>query len=224
MRLFQRQAVHPDLLILRWQRRNVQRLPQHQRRLLKDDPRAREGSPVQVDVLGWALRLVLVFVFVAAVFGKLRAGRAGLTELAATVRRLGVREGRAHPVAVVTIVVEAGAAVLTAWPATAVAGCAAALVLLVGFTGAISRLVASGSGARCRCFGGAATPLGKAHVVRNATLASVALAALVVTGIAGTAITAPVLVLLAFLAAVPAGVFVFWDDLAALRSSPGRKV
>ena len=169
-----------------------------------------------MDALGWALRLVLVFVLAAAVIGKLRAGPAALTELAAVVRRLGVREGRARPVAVATIVVEAGVAVLTVWPATAVAGCAAALVLLVGFTGAVSRLVASGSGARCRCFGGAGTPLRRAHVVRNATLASLALAALAVTGIAGAAVAAPVLVLLAFLAAVPAGVFVFWDDLAAL--------
>jgi hypothetical protein len=174
-----------------------------------------------VDALGWTLRLVLVFVLAAAVVGKLRSGPAALTELAAVVRRLGVREGSARSIAVATIVVEAGAAMLTAWPATALAGCAAALVLLVGFTGAVSRLVASGSGARCRCFGGTGTPLRRAHVVRNATLASVALAALVVTGSAGTAITGPALVLMAILAAVPAGVFVYWDDLAALQQ-PSR--
>jgi hypothetical protein len=174
-----------------------------------------------VDALGWALRLVLVFVLAAAVSGKLRAGAAGLAELAAVVRRLGVREGRARPVAVAVVAAEVTTAGLTAWPATAVAGCAAALVLLSAFTAAVTRLVMTGTGVRCRCFGGVGVRLGRRHVFRNATLSAVALAALAVTAIDG-AMTgpAPALALVAVMAAGPAALFVFWDDLAALLRRP----
>jgi hypothetical protein len=175
-----------------------------------------------VDTLGWALRLVLVFVLAAAVVGKLRAGAAGLAELAAVVRRWGVREGRARPVAVAVVAAEATAAGLTAWPATAVAGCAAALVLLSAFTAAVTRLVTAGAGVRCRCFGGVGVRLGRQHVIRNATLSAVALAALAVTALDGGAMTVPVpaLALVAVMAAAAAALFVFWDDLAALLRRP----
>jgi hypothetical protein len=176
-----------------------------------------------MSLLGWTLRLVLVLVLAAAVLGKVRAGTAGITELAAAVRRMGVREGRARPVAVAAIVAEAAAAVLTAWPATAVAGCAAALVILVGFTGAVARLVSAGAEARCRCFGGGGVRLGRRHVARNATLSTVALAALAVTALDDGAVTLPALVLVALMATALAAVFIFWDDLAAVLPAVGSE-
>jgi hypothetical protein len=97
-------------------------------------------------------------------------------------------------------------------------------VLLAGFTGAVARLVAAGSGSRCRCFGGTGAVLGREHVVRNLLLTTVAVAALAVTAPDDRSVTVPVLLVAALVAAAPAAVFVFWDDLVAVLSPLDRKV
>jgi hypothetical protein len=164
----------------------------------------------------WALRLAVALVFAAAVVGKIRAGRAAMAELVEAIEKLNAPVWLSGPIAGAVVTGEVGAVVLTAWPATAVAGCALALTLSALFTAAVARLVATRSGMRCRCFGKAEN-LGRHHATRNATLAAGAAVALVSTIVVGRGAPAPVDLPLVFVAAAAgAGFIVFWDDLAAL--------
>ncbi|HEX6353267.1 MauE/DoxX family redox-associated membrane protein [Actinophytocola sp.] len=94
------------------------------------------------------------------------------------------------------------------------------LVLAVGLFGvltvAVWRAVARRSGAVCRCFGPARTPLAHRHVVRNALLLLVAVLGLSAMDVADLATAA----LAASVGAVGAVLVVRFDDLAELFVGP----
>ncbi|MFJ9588651.1 MauE/DoxX family redox-associated membrane protein [Streptomyces acidicola] len=142
-----------------------------------------------MNYFAYGVRGLLTAVFLIAVVGKV--GRAGaFSAFADSLRPLAAVSGAAvRAVALAVVAVEGAvclALILPYTPATQ-AGLLAATALLAVFTVVIARSVGRGTTVRCRCFGRSAAPLGRAHVVRNGLLASVAGvgAAAVVTGPAG---------------------------------------
>ncbi len=122
----------------------------------------------------WALRVVSAAVFVAAAFGKFtepNSVRHSLADFGAPARLVA-------PGALALPVTELVVAVLVLFPATAVAGCVAALVLLAMFTVAVGVQLRRGRRPRCSCFGVSA-PVSGWTVVRNAGFAVLAASALV---------------------------------------------
>jgi hypothetical protein len=63
---------------------------------------------------------------------------------------------------------------LAPWPSVVppLAGFTVAVLLLGGFTVAITAVLRRGTPAACRCFGGEGAPFGRRHVARNLTLAA----------------------------------------------------
>ncbi|MET9451124.1 MauE/DoxX family redox-associated membrane protein [Streptomyces cinerochromogenes] len=172
-----------------------------------------------MNYFAYSVRGLLTAVFLSAVVGKV--GRAGaFSAFADSLRPLAAVSGPAvRAVALAVVAVEGAvclALILPYTPAT-VAGLLAATVLLAVFTVVIARSVGSGTTVRCRCFGRSAAPLGRAHVVRNGLLASVAGAGAVaeVTGSAGG--LDPGLAAVAWCAgAVAGGLVTVAEDLVSL--------
>lgn len=121
-----------------------------------------------------------------------------------------------------TVTLFAGMAV-TARPALAPVAAvvfAAAAALLLAFTVAIAMMLRRGEREGCRCFGAKATPLGPAHLIRNALLLAVALAGLLAVGDLEASIE-PAGAVLACAAGLVAGLLVTrFDDLTDLFRTP----
>src|SRR3954454_4633622 len=118
-----------------------------------------------------AVRLVLAGVFLVAGVGKLT----DLPGFRETLRAFGATE-RLVPIGAVALPIAelATAAALLVQP-LAIWGAAAALLLLVAFTGAIVNALARGDAPDCGCFGALhSAPVGRRQLVRNAVLASLA--------------------------------------------------
>lgn len=128
----------------------------------------------------FAVRVLVATVFLTAAVGKVRSGRS-FAAFTASLGRLDVLPGavtRAAAVAVVAAEWLVCALVLMPWPRPAGAGLALAAALLVVFAVALTRVVARGTRAVCRCFGSASRePLGVRHIVRNVLLAVLAASA-----------------------------------------------
>ncbi|MFB7232237.1 MauE/DoxX family redox-associated membrane protein [Streptomyces fimicarius] len=169
-------------------------------------------------------RALLLVVFLTALVGKTRS-RAAFAEFRASIvalRLLSRRLSRAAAAAVV--LVEAVTAVLLVVPATAAAGLALAVALLLVFSAGIVLALRRGDGtASCRCFGASAAPLGRIHVVRNLALAAIGGAGLTAgawaSGWPPHAAGAAVALAVALLGAL---LVLRLDDLAFLFSDPKR--
>ena len=136
----------------------------------------RERGSVVVTVAGWAARLVIALVFVAAAVGKVR-DPVGTRQSS---RDLGVPERSAGRTARALPIVEAAIAALVLVPATHRIGAAFAVVLLAIFSAAIARTLRTGRRPACRCFGAvSAGPIGSDTLVRNGALIVLAVVALV---------------------------------------------
>jgi len=122
--------------------------------------------------VGW----LLAAIFVVAAVSKL-ADRRGVAEAAGG---LGVPPAMVGPVAVLLPVVELAVAAMLPWSATAVAGAAAALFLLVLFTCLVVLNLSRGTRPACHCFGQVGdAPIGVGTVVRNLVLMAMAVVVLV---------------------------------------------
>src|SRR4051794_1532261 len=147
-------------------------------------------------------RLVLAGVFIVAGVGKL----ADLPGFRATLRGFRVGERLSRISAVAFPIAELATAVALLVQPSAIWGAAAALVLLVAFTGAIVNALARGEAPDCGCFGALqSAAVGRRQVIRNAVLA--ALAVFVVAEGPGTAIAedgASPAIVLVLAAAAPA--------------------
>ncbi|WP_217211873.1 MauE/DoxX family redox-associated membrane protein [Streptomyces sp. AC550_RSS872] len=168
-------------------------------------------------------RALLLVVFLAAVAGKAR-GRAAFAEFASSVVALRLLPRKASRAAAAAVVgTEAAAAVLLAFPATALAGFVVAIGLLVAFVTGIVMALRGGRAVPCRCFGASATPLGPVHVVRNLALTAVGLAGLA-AGLTSSAWPAHAggVAVTAATAAIGALILIRFDDLAFLFTDPKR--
>lgn len=115
------------------------------------------------------LRIVLAAVFLLAALAKL----ASMRRTWARVRRFGIPDALARPVAVALPITELVIAVLLIPDATARAGGLLAAVALLVFAAAIVRLLARGEAPDCNCFGLLhASRVGPAMLARNLVLAA----------------------------------------------------
>ncbi|MFI6258618.1 MauE/DoxX family redox-associated membrane protein [Micromonospora zamorensis] len=124
-----------------------------------------------------ACRLLLVTVFVVAVYTKV-SGMPAWLSFVDSLRQLDpVSTNVARPAAILTVTVEVLVTLLLLVPVRRVGeiGFVLAAGLLVAFTIVIALAVAKGTRATCRCFGASTTPLGWPHILRNLTLLVVAL-------------------------------------------------
>src|SRR3954454_20167776 len=136
-----------------------------------------------MDAAVLVTRLLLAGVFVVAGVRKL----ADLPGFRATLRGFGVGERLAGIGAVALPIAELATAVALLPRPSAIWGAAAALVLLVAFTGAVVKVLVRGEAPDCGCFGALhSAPVSRRQVARNAALAVPAV--LVVAGGPGTAI------------------------------------
>jgi hypothetical protein len=127
----------------------------------------------EAEVLDLFARVLLAVVFLAALTGKVRT-RQAFAEFRDSIAALAPRLP-AQPVAVAVLAGEAVAVVLLAVPGTRL-GYAAVLTLLAVFCGAIALAITSRQNVRCKCFGAGGDVLGPKHLVRNGSLAAVAVA------------------------------------------------
>jgi hypothetical protein len=124
--------------------------------------------------LATAARAGLVLILLVSVTGKLRSW----PDFVAWVGRLGaVPATLTGATAAALAAVETGALVLTAVPATAVAGLLLTAVLMAFFGASIAALRRRGVRESCRCLGVTDRPMGPVEVVRDVALCVVALAA-----------------------------------------------
>lgn len=157
----------------------------------------------------------LSVVFVSAVLGKL-ASRGSLSEFVDSIPVGRSNDQRRIALAAIVLAAEALVPILL-WvsKATVVVGFAIAAVLLAAFAIFVLNRVWTKSGGSCHCFGWSPSPFRARHVVRNALLLAVALAAMAgqsSAAKAGTGVT-----LLAAVIGVTAGMCaVLMDDLAFL--------
>ncbi|MET9762683.1 MauE/DoxX family redox-associated membrane protein [Streptomyces sp. NPDC006372] len=165
------------------------------------------------------VRGLLTAVFLIAVIGKI--GKAGaFSAFADSLRPLAtVPDAAVRAVALGVVAVEGAVclALVLPYAPAALAGLLIATALLAVFTLVITRSVGRGTTVRCRCFGRSAAPLGRAHVVRNGLLASLAGAGAgaVVAGPAGG--SDPGVVAVAWCAgAVAGGLVTVAEDLVSL--------
>lgn len=170
-----------------------------------------------------AVVLCGVVLFVSAV-SKVRS-RSDYAEFAASVPAFGVPERWTRLFAVLTVVAEfviasllLGSVFTGHW--LAVAGLVAAVGLFGVLTAVVWRAVSRRSGAVCRCFGRARTPLAHRHIVRNGLLLAVAVIGLVAPSFVDTVADPVALWLAAAVGAVGAALVVRFDDLADLVAGP----
>lgn len=132
-----------------------------------------------------ACRTLLLGVFVAALAGKARR-RSAYRDFATWVGTLGLVPRRLTAVAAaIATAAEAAVVALLALPATVPVGFALAVALLAVFTGGVALAIRRGRRAPCHCFGASKTPLGPAHVVRNAMLLVVGCVGLTLSTVGG---------------------------------------
>jgi hypothetical protein len=167
-----------------------------------------------------ACRVLLLLVFVASALGKIRSrtARVGFVQSLRDLRL--VPDGTVRAVAAGVIGGEVGAVLLLAAPATVPVGLALAGALLVAFTVSILVTLRRGVRAPCRCFGSAALPLGRRHVLRNGLL--LAVVALCALSLASTPTQAhPAGLAVAAAAGLTGGaLLVFFDELVELYVGP----
>ncbi|MFG1711057.1 MauE/DoxX family redox-associated membrane protein [Nonomuraea sp. M3C6] len=161
-------------------------------------------------------RYLLAVVFLIAVSGKLRSGKAfqafttSISELDVLPRRWTRR--------VATIVVAGEAMMpilLLAHLRTALIGLILSGTMLSAFSVAITLSLRKGIKASCRCFGASSRRLGRAHLVRNLILIGVA-AIGAVTAISQSLADTPGYVLSAIMGAMIGLVFTMLDDVLDL--------
>src|SRR5438045_2029559 len=117
------------------------------------------------------IRALLVSVFAVAGFAKL----ADLDGSRRAVAGFGVPERLARPLGTLLPFAELSAAGLLLFGATARAGAALALALLVAFSAGIARSVARGEAPDCHCFGQLhSEPAGPRTLIRSLTLGGMA--------------------------------------------------
>ncbi|NKE62418.1 hypothetical protein FXN61_39065 [Lentzea sp. PSKA42] len=139
----------------------------------------RHPTPLlEAEVLDLFARVLLAVVFLVAFAGKVRT-RQGFAEFRDSIAAIAPRLP-AHLVAVAILVGEACAVVLLAVPGTKL-GYAAVIALLAAFCGGITLTIYRKEAVRCRCFGAGGDVLGPKHLVRNGSLAAVAVAGAFVT-------------------------------------------
>ena len=131
-------------------------------------------------------RLLLAAVFVTAAAAKLR----DMAGFRASLGAFGVPGALAGPLSAAVPAAEAAAVVLLLPAGWARAGAVLAAVLLGVFTAAVVLNLARGRAPECRCFGGAAAPIGTATLARNAALLAAAIAILTIGPGAGAAAVA----------------------------------
>lgn len=136
-----------------------------------------------------------------------------------------VPRGLRTPVAMTVLVLEAVLTVAmlagTFVRPVALLGFALTLPLLLAFTASIVVTLRRGIRGACRCFGASTTPLGKAHVLRNAVLLAVAVVGLAATSTAQAPVELPGAVVAAFAGLVAGLLVTRFDDLIDLFSSAG---
>lgn len=168
--------------------------------------------------LATGLRCLIGTVLLLALCGK-AARRGGFGAFVSSLRGLRLLPARyARPAAVAVVAGEGAVVVALALPRQAAAawGFSLAAALLAVFTAGVGLALRRGARAPCRCFGGAAEPLGRHHLVRNVLLTGLALLGAVISAAepppadpAGTAVSAAAGVVLGGLVAV-------LDELIAL--------
>jgi hypothetical protein len=157
-------------------------------------------------------RCVIGVVFLVSAWSKRPGSFTQFSDSLATMRLLPARA--VVPVAGVVVGLETVVVLLMALlPAP---GFALAVVLLLGFAGAIAVVLRRGVQASCRCFGGSgAAPFRVHHIVRNLVLVAVAVAGFVAV-LAGAALTWQAVALGAVPGVVVALLVTRLDDLVAL--------
>ncbi|MFG2332872.1 MauE/DoxX family redox-associated membrane protein [Streptomyces sp. NPDC048604] len=123
-------------------------------------------------------RVLLGCVFLVSAGGKLRRRTAFAAYLDSVAALRLLPPALAPATGVAVLAAECAVVVLLAFGPSVRAGLWLALGLLAVLTFAVARTVRRGVSASCRCFGGAATPFGRRHVVRNVLLLAAAAAAL----------------------------------------------
>jgi len=165
-----------------------------------------------VEYLQLGCACLIGLVFVVSAVSKAR----DLDGFAASVPGLlGRVDGRiVRPLAMLVLVLEALVPVLLAVPAARRAGFGLACLLLAAFTVAIAGAVRRRRRTTCRCFGASNAPLGRRHLVRNATLLAAALPGALSPG---DGVPPPAgLVIAAAAGAVGAVLIVSFDDIVDL--------
>ncbi len=160
------------------------------------------------------VRVVVGGMFLVALVGKLRdpaSFRSALRGFRVVPRRL------ERPTAHVVLGAEAAVVLLLPARASAPIGLALAAVLLTAFAVGMARVVARGDRVLCGCFGRSAAPIGRAHIGRNALLAT-ASAAGAVAGLtrAPEPLDGPTLLVLSLFALALVAVLLLSDQLLAV--------
>jgi hypothetical protein len=125
--------------------------------------------------LGFMLQIVIAGVFIVSATSKLWVGEAR-NQFVYAVDVLGFRKPSLVAKSVTGF--EVLIALMCLVPGLAIVGLCGALIATLGFTVAIARAMRSGVRVACPCFGPSGMPLGPVHIVRNAVIAAIALAAL----------------------------------------------
>ncbi|MBC8090547.1 MAG: hypothetical protein H7Y15_01075 [Pseudonocardia sp.] len=166
------------------------------------------------------IRLVIGGMFLLALVSKLR----DLASFRSAVR--GFRVVPRHlerPVAFAVLGAEAAVVILVTVRSSAAIGLTVATVLLVAFATGMARVVARGDRVPCGCFGRSAAPISRAHVGRNALLATASTAGLVAGLVSvGDPLDGPVLVVLSLFSAAVIAVLVLSDQLLTVAEPPRR--
>ncbi|GGM40176.1 methylamine utilization protein MauE [Longimycelium tulufanense] len=176
------------------------------------------------------IRFLIGTVFVVAAVGKVASERsfAAFTTSLRQLDLVPVAVARLAAVAVVTCECVVCLLLMVPQPRVAGIGLVGAAVLLIVFTAAIVGVVARGTQAVCRCFGGGSTaPLGVRHIVRNVLLAGLALLAARATLLQETGPVEPAgLVVAALAGLLVGGCVAALDEIVALFRpiDPGRPV
>ncbi|GAA2292441.1 hypothetical protein GCM10010149_45090 [Nonomuraea roseoviolacea subsp. roseoviolacea] len=126
----------------------------------------------------YGIDAMLAFIFLASFIGKTvpRGAFDRFTTAVAEMRLVPPRLGRGVARLVVAAELLVLALLVTPLRATACLGLAGAAALLGVFSAAIGTALRDGTRRPCHCFGRSTTPMGIHHVVRNITLACLALA------------------------------------------------
>lgn len=166
------------------------------------------------------VRVVVGGMFLVALAGKLRdlpSFRSSLRGFRVVPRHL------ERPVASAVLAAEAAVVLLVLLRATAPAGLALAVVLLVAFAVGMVRVLARGDRVPCGCFGRSTAPITRAHVVRNALLATAAAVGAVVGLVtAPEPLDGPVLLVLTLFSTAVIAVLVLSDQLLGAVEPPRR--
>jgi hypothetical protein len=126
--------------------------------------------------IDWGFRALLVTVFLTAVVGKTRTGKAYTAFAESLIGFPWIPYAVRHLIPVGVIGTETVVVVLLPVPAAADYGFALAFGLLIAFTGAVAWSLHRGEQVNCLCFGSDAGPMGRGQLARNLLLAAAAAA------------------------------------------------